>query len=245
MTGKAGALALVGSGEFLDVMNTTDAMLIKTLGGPEKARVAVIPTASGLEPGMPQRWADMGRKHFGKLGAQVQAAMLLGRDDATKPEILEILSNANFFYFSGGNPGYVIESLRGTPAWDIINQAHLNGAVLAGCSAGAMAFGGYTLNVRQAMSGQIPDWVPALSLLPNIITFPHFDRMSGFLTADRFKTVLDSAPSGTNMIGVDEDTALVRTATKGEWLVSGRQTVSVLNAPGGVKKFKNGDIVRF
>lgn len=244
MTGKAGALALVGSGEFLDVMNSTDAMLIKTLGGPEQTRVAVIPTASGLESGMPQRWAEMGLSHFGKLGAQVQAAMIISRDDTNKPEILDTLRNSNFFYFSGGNPGYVIQIFRDTPAWEIITQAHLNGAVLAGCSAGAMAFGGYTLNIRQAMSGQIPDWVPALGLLPNIITFPHFDRMSGFLTADRFNAVIESVPAGTIMLGVDEDTALVRTNISGEWLVSGHQTVSVLNAPGGVKKYKVGDVVQ-
>ncbi len=44
-----GAIALVGSGEYLDVMNTTDLYLLETLGGVSNARVALLPTASGLE----------------------------------------------------------------------------------------------------------------------------------------------------------------------------------------------------
>src|SRR5689334_5791296 len=104
---KAGPVALVGSGEFLEVMNETDRFLLETLGGPDRALVAVIPTASGLEPGSPQRWADLGLNHFRRLGASVEAVMIVNRQDTADPAILELLGKANFFYFSGGNPNYL------------------------------------------------------------------------------------------------------------------------------------------
>jgi cyanophycinase len=251
---KAGAVALVGSGEFLEVMNETDSFLLQTLGGADKALVAVIPTASGLEPGSPQRWAELGLGHFHSLGASVEAAMILSRQDTADPAILELLRRANFFYFSGGNPNYLVETMQGTTAWDIITQAHARGAVLAGCSAGAMAFGGHTIGIRAMMSGQAPQWVEALGLLPGVVTFPHFDRMAGFVSPSVLKTIFSSAPShagkSATLIGVDEDTALVRLRPASDlndpeprWQVMGRQTVSVFGPDGKATIYKKGDKV--
>lgn len=248
---KAGPVALVGSGEFLEVMNETDRFLLETLGGPDRALVAVIPTASGLEPGSPQRWADLGLNHFRRLGASVEAAMIVNRQDTADPAILELLGKANFFYFSGGNPNYLVETMQGTPAWDIITQAHARGAVLAGCSAGAMAYGGHTVSIRAMMSGRAPQWVEALGLLPGVVTFPHFDRMAGFVSPAVLKNMLSTAPSqagkSSTLIGVDEDTALVRLRPAHDsndpeprWQVMGRQTVSVFDETGNATIYKNG-----
>ncbi len=251
---QPGAIALVGSGEFLSVMDTTDLFLLQTLGGPEQARVAVIPTASGLEPGMPQHWAELGLQHFRQLGAQVEAVMILNREAAADPAILEVLSRSNFFYFSGGNPNYLIETLQNSPAWKIIREAHANGAVLAGCSAGAMAFGGYTVSIRAMRAGGSPEWIKALGLLPGVITFPHFDRMGGFIGQDTFKamiasaTALEGGQDGISLIGVDEDTALVRlspgspeTIEQPRWQVIGRQTVSVFDHEGRPTIYRSGE----
>src|SRR5262249_61846608 len=120
----AGALALVGSGEYLAVMDEIDRRLLTTVGGPAAARVALLPTASGLEGEAPSRWNELGRAHFRALGAQVEGLPLLRRQDASDPAILATLREANFFYFSGGNPSYVIECLVETPAWQIIVARH-------------------------------------------------------------------------------------------------------------------------
>ena len=120
----AGALALVGSGEYLAVMDAVDRRLLATIGGPAAARVALLPTASGLEGEAPSRWNELGRDHFRALGAQVEGLMLLRREDAADPAILVALRAASFFYFSGGNPSYVIECLVDTPAWQIIVERH-------------------------------------------------------------------------------------------------------------------------
>src|SRR5262249_50207583 len=134
----------------------------------------------------------------------------------------------NFYYFSGGDPHYLIETLRDTPAWEAIRAGHAAGAALAGCSAGAMMLGGYTLGIRALMSGQPPQWPPALGLLPNIAVMPHFDRAAQFVGEDLFRSIIASAPAGVALVGVDEDTALVHD-TAGGWRVMGRQGVAIFD----------------
>src|SRR5205809_2963005 len=96
---QPGALALVGSGEYLPHMAETDRFLLNTLGGPAAARVVVIPTASALEPGMPERWNAMGVAHFHALGARVTPVMLLTRADAQDERVLADLRGADLYYF--------------------------------------------------------------------------------------------------------------------------------------------------
>src|SRR5687768_7688046 len=111
---QPGTLALVGSGEYLPQMDAIDRFVLDALGGPAQ-HVVVIPTASALELGMPERWNTMGVEHFRALGAQVTPVMLLSRDDAHDQQVLAALRGADLYYFSGGNPEHVIETLRDTP----------------------------------------------------------------------------------------------------------------------------------
>jgi cyanophycinase len=242
---RPGALALVGSGEYLPQMDETDRFLLDTVGGPVGARVAVIPTASALELGMPERWNTMGVEHFRALGAQVSPVMLLTRDDAHDEHVLADLRGADLYYFSGGNPEHVIEMLHDTPAWQIIRDGYAGGAVLAGCSAGAMMLGGYTLSVRAVMRGQPPHWLPGLGIVPGIVLMPHFDRVADFANAEMFRAILAAAPPDTTLVGVDEDTALIHlpNASERRWQVFGRQTVSVFDREGRRAIYRAGDAV--
>ncbi|MGI9058861.1 MAG: Type 1 glutamine amidotransferase-like domain-containing protein [Ktedonobacteraceae bacterium] len=229
-----GAIALVGSGEYLDAMNTTDAYLIETLGGASKARVALLPTASGLEVGGATYWNNLGLTHFHALGVKdVRDTRIIDRASAADPAQLELLRNANFFYFSGGNPQHIIETLRDSAAWELIQAAYERGAVLAGCSAGAMALSGHTISIRTVMAGEKPTWVDSLGIVPHIVVFPHFDRMANFLDQKLFQELLSSLPKDHIVLGIDEDTALVRIgfasgdAPASQWQVMGRQSVKV------------------
>jgi cyanophycinase len=232
---RPGPIALVGSGEYLEVMEETDRRLLDAAGGPARARVVVLPTAAGLEePGSPARWIRMGIEHFSRLGAQVEAAPILSQEAAHDPQWLAILEAADFFYFSGGNPQHLIGVMAGSPAWEVIRRRHQEGAVLAGCSAGAMAICGRTAaRLRTLGQGELPEWMPALGVLPRLIALPHFDRMASFIGREAFTRVVRAVPDGVTLLGVDEDTALVRLdATPDEqgrtrWRVMGRQTVSL------------------
>ncbi|MGZ3664146.1 MAG: Type 1 glutamine amidotransferase-like domain-containing protein [Ktedonobacterales bacterium] len=250
---QLGAVALVGSGEYTDAMNETDRHLIDTLGGLAATRVALLPTASGLEPGSPKYWNDLGMRHFTSLGvADVRSTWILDTQTAHDPAQLDLLRGANFYYFSGGNPQHLISSMRGTPAWEIIAAAYANGAVLAGCSAGAMAMSGYTLSLRFAFSGSGPvEFVESLAVVPHVIVFPHFDRILGRMSRAALRTRLVKAPQGAIPIGVDEDTALVRIALpnpanpdgKAQWRVTGRQTVTIFWPDAAPQVLHTGDEV--
>jgi cyanophycinase len=224
-----GAIALVGSGEYLDVMNDTDTYLLETLGGASNVRVALLPTASGLEEGGPTHWNDLGLAHFHQLGVQdVRATRIVDRKSATDPQQLALLRNVDFYYMSGGNPQHTIETLRDSPALEIMLDAHKRGAILAGCSAGAMALSAYTIALRQMMVGNKPGWVSSLAIVPNVVVFPHFDRMASFIDQVVFQELLSTLPTGIVAVGVDENTALVRMdAPAGRWQVMGQQTVKV------------------
>ncbi|HVA92356.1 MAG TPA: Type 1 glutamine amidotransferase-like domain-containing protein [Chloroflexota bacterium] len=232
MTDTSGPIALVGSGEFLPVMDETDLALLEQLGGPAAARVVVLPTASGLEePASPARWARMGVEHYTRLGARVEAAPILNRDDALDPGWLPLLEAADFFYFSGGNPQHLIETMRGAPAWDAIRRRHAEGAVLAGCSAGAMAICGRTSRLRALREAGNPEWIPALGVLPDLIVIPHYDRMAAFVGQDVVDRVVASVPEGAVLLGIEEDTALAR--LNGGWRVMGARKVWAFTTHGG------------
>lgn len=241
-TGTAGPIALVGSGEFLSVMDDIDRAILEKLGDPATVRVAVLPTASGLEEAeSPARWARMGVEHFIHLGAQVEAVPLLTRQDAMDPRWLPALEAANFFYFSGGNPTHLIETMRDTPAWSMIRSRHAEGAALAGCSAGAMAICGQTSRLRALREDGHPEWVPALGVLPDAIVIPHFDRMAAFVGQQVVDRVIESVPEGMVLLGIEEDTALTRLAG-GAWRVMGVRNVWTFTTEGSTM-YRAGDLV--
>lgn len=242
-----GAVALVGSGEYTDAMNETDQVLLETVGGAAHARVVLLPTASGLEAEGPRYWNDLGRDHFARLGVtDIRPAWIIDRKSADDPAQVELLRDANFFYFSGGKPSHVIESLRGTRAWERIVAAYQAGAVLAGCSAGAMALSEKTFAFSIRLSHGKIGWTDALNVVPGIIVFPHFDRMMRFPSEVAFHQIVKSAPDGCTVLGIDEDTALVRANGNGNgmassWRVLGRQTVNVFERHREPRVLHSGD----
>ena len=243
-----GPVALVGSGEYLPQMQAVDRLLLERVGG-ASARVVVLPTAAGLEePASPQRWARAGVRHFTDLGAQTDAVRILVREDAFDPQWLALLEQANLIYFSGGNPRHVVETLLDTPAWQTIRARHAAGAVLAGCSAGAMAFGHVTLQPRRlwgtdSLNGAAPAdvWYAALGLVPNVVVLPHFDRWMSRRGPSVFKQLAGSLPAGVTLVGIDEDTALVQISNDASvWHVMGRQGVSIIDVEHGEIRHRSG-----
>ncbi|HEY7349565.1 MAG TPA: Type 1 glutamine amidotransferase-like domain-containing protein [Ktedonobacterales bacterium] len=219
MSSPQGTLALVGSGEFLPPIEPLDRLLLERLSGP--ARVIVLPTASAPDgPGVPERWAKMGSEHFTRLGAAVEAAMLLTRADAESETLAAQIAAANFVYFSGGKPQYLVTTLRDTPCWRAIAGVFAAGGVVAGCSAGAMA-----LADRMVDFPRFWRTVPALGLASGLAVIPHFDEMPGiFINLGRL------ASRKTSVVGVPGSTALV--GSDHHWTVQGHSSITVFTGKG-------------
>jgi cyanophycinase-like exopeptidase len=219
----SGTIALIGSGEFLPPIQPLDQQLSEHIQG--TPHVVVLPTASAPDgPGVPERWARMGVEHFGLLNIAAEPVMVLTREDAQKPELVEHITHANWVYFSGGKPRYLLETLRGTLVWEAVTQVYQNGGVIAGCSAGAMVMGSALFDFPKFWHT-----LPALALAPGLIIIPHFDEIPKAI----FSTL--KPPSGKmTVVGIEGSTALV--SHQERWTVYGK---------GGVTVFERKKTVRY
>jgi cyanophycinase len=211
-------IALVGSGEYLQGMESIDRRLLAAspAGVSRRPKVVCLPTASAREgPAVVERWATMGLAHFGRLEAEVACAYVLDRDSASDPKWAALIEAADLIYFSGGDPLHLYETLMGSRAWEAVEAARRRGAVYAGCSAGAMIVGGYVPDVRSAGLALHP----AFGLLAGSIILPHFDLLESFRPGAT-EYARGRLSSGEYLIGVDENTALVGHAG-GDWQVMG------------------------
>ncbi len=232
-----GLIGLVGSGEYLPVMDECDRYLLAHCGAEGRVpQVVCLPTAAGQEGQQSWgRWMRMGEEHFRSLGAEVSALPIIDRASAEDTRHVAALETADLIYFSGGNPLYLFETLNGSRAWEAAQKAWDRGAVYAGCSAGAMILGQEIPNFHV---GALKN-TPAFGLLPARMIFPHFDRWKVVRTA-MLSPLRRRLEADEYALGLDEETALVGRPGKSEWSVIGRQTVSVITKS-GVRVYKNGE----
>lgn len=220
MSSERGALALVGSGEYLIQMQEIETDLLHRGISRGKSNTYVqIPTGAGQEGAdRIEFWKDRGAAQAKRIGAECRFLPILKREDAFNEIYIQEVTNAGLIYFSGGDPGYITEVFEGTPLWEKVKSEFFSGASLAGCSAGAMAFGSKIVGIRKshAQSG--------LGLIPEIEVIPHYDKFLGWVP-DRIASIALRSDKGTYLLGIDEDTALVLTDT---WRVQGRSKVHVL-----------------
>jgi len=213
-----GLIALLGSGEYLPVMDDVDRYLLANCGANgRKPCVVCLPTAAGQEGEKSiLRWSKMGVDHFTRLGANVQALPVIDAKSANDPNYASVVENADVVYFSGGNPSHLYQTMKDSLVWKSAQKAWANGAVYAGCSAGAMILGTEMPDVRAA---GIRSTV-AFGILPISSLLPHFDAMPLF-GKPLIATLRRRLREGEIMIGVDEDTAIVGRINE-EWTVMGK-----------------------
>jgi cyanophycinase len=226
-----GPIALVGSGEFLPVMEPVDAALLA--GRP--ARAVFLPTAAAPEGRETvDHWIDLGVRHYRRLGADPVPLAVLGRDDADDPGLAALVAGAGLVYLSGGNPGYLADTLRDTAVLEAILAAWRAGAALAGCSAGACALTALADDTRTGVTR------PGLSVIPGLVVLPHFDRIEGWspgIVGRRLGQLTD----GQALLGIDEETAVV--GGVGNWRVEGRGRAWVVDAAGDRRPHSPGSVV--
>jgi len=226
-----GLIALVGSGEYLAVMNDVDRYLLSSVNV-KLPRVVCLPTAAGQEGDESVgRWSRMGVEHFTKLGAEVSALPIIDKASANDEQYVHMLESADLIYFSGGNPQYLYETMNGSRAWSAMQKAWNNGAVYAGCSAGAMILS------KRMPSFRLAGTHDGFGVVPAQFIMPHFDAMP-IVFKPLTLALKSQLKKGERMLGVDEETALVG-RLGGEWKVLGQSKVHVFTHE-GVKTYENG-----
>ena len=216
-------LALFGSGEFTEAVDDIDKYLIAKY---KPKNIAIIPTAAGQESDV-AKWTDMAKVHYAKFDLEVIPVSVLNKDHANDQNFVDLLADAEWIFFSGGNPGYLLETLHGSKIWEEIMKRVDDGALLAGSSAGAMIMGKFILTApsfKAMFTGTGTVWKDAFGLVDYTI-LPHFDHFKKY--QGLISRIIGTSPSKvhSSWMGIDEDTAII--FEDGERIVRGRGGVEI------------------
>ncbi len=173
------------------------------LAGGEKARIAVISSASSLGPEAGERYREI----FLDLGAaEVAPIHAATRLQANDEYFAGMIRRSTGVFMTGGNQLRLSSIIGGTRLADAIAGRFRDGAVVAGTSAGASAVSSHM--IAFGASGATPKHRMAqiaagLGLLPGVIVDQHFQQRNRL---GRLLSLIAQNPSLLGL-GVDEDTA--------------------------------------
>jgi cyanophycinase-like exopeptidase len=219
VTVSLGAIALVGSGEYLPAMATLEQDLIDDAVRRGKPRHFMqLATAAGQEGERSLTyWRELGAAQGERIGVPTSFLPVFTREHANDPLLAARVAEAGLLYLSGGSPGHLAETLVGSLVGDAIMAHVRSGGALAGCSAGAMVLGTTVPTFR--FGSRAP--VAGFDLLPGLQVIPHFNRL--------FELAIKGAPDSTrHLLGIENLTALVRWSAATEWRVVGHGAVHLL-----------------
>ncbi len=195
---------IIGGAEDKIRQRTILKEFVQAAGG-ERARIAVIPTASSLGPEVVEVYNALFRREG---AAQVLAICPESRDDAFDAQLVSRLGDVSGIFMTGGNQLKLSAIVCGTPLGDAIVAAHERGVVVAGTSAGAsiqsshmVAFGGPGATPKQRMT-QV---AAGLGLVASSVIDQHFDQRNRY---GRLLMIVAQSPQLLGL-GIDEDTAAV------------------------------------
>jgi cyanophycinase len=211
-----GLLVLAGGAEFQKGMDEADQFLIEQAGGSD-APIVILPTAGGADggEGMAARHGVAWFKQMG--GRNVEAVMVIDRKSANNSALAAKIEQAKLIYMAGGSPGFLLDCLQGSLAWEAALKAWQNGAVLGGSSAGAMVL------TEQMYDPNTRGMVKALGLVTASALMPHHNGF-GRRWFDKLNTLLP----GATILGIDERTAMIGNGNA--WRVYGKGNVTVYRA---------------
>lgn len=226
-----GHLVIIGGGERTEEIMKR---FVELAGGPQKARIIVIPLASGDA----REAGESAVAEFTALGVRTVSWLLFSREEAASGSVNGKLGDATGVYFTGGDQARITRVIVGTPAHQALLECYRNGAVIGGTSAGAaimsrvMITGDELINkdtnniFTSIMKGNVQT-VEGLGFLDSVIVDQHFVRRKRL---NRLISVVLEHPALPG-IGIDESTAVV-VNPDGTFNVLGEGTVVVFDARG-------------
>jgi cyanophycinase len=186
--------------------------LIKEAGVDKKGYIVILPMASEQEDSA----IFYSVKQFSD--SKIDSIYTI-HSDTTKSytdSVFKLLQNASLIYISGGDQNRFMKAISGTPIQEILKNAYINGATIAGTSAGAavmsqkMITGNelkhpeYTGKYSSIESNNI-EIAHGLGFIDQVIIDQHFIKLQRL---NRLLAVCLENPE-TTCIGIDEATAIL------------------------------------
>ena len=254
MSSGKGTIVLMGSGELTSTMVEVHKALLASLGPHSTA--AFLDTPAGFQLNVDQI-SQKAMEYFRlNVQRQLNIASYRSEDNTTAFEAeqaFHVLREADYVLIGPGSPTYAVKELKATPIPDILRNNVNNGGCLTAASAAALTVGRFTLPVYEIYKvGEPLHWVEGMNILGefdmNLVVIPHWNNAEGgnhdtrfcFMGKPRFEALMRLLPEEVAILGLDEHTACIMNFHRGEALIRGIGSVTLLRA-GGSTVFKKGD----
>jgi cyanophycinase len=169
--------------------------------------VAVIPTASMYGRELGEEYVEL----FLKMNVGIAKGYVIDartkEDVLAKPEYASMLAESDLIFFTGGDQVRLVQAFQETAAMNVIYERFLNGATIAGTSAGSAAASNpmiYDGDDEVFIKGAVQH-TQGFGFLPNITMDTHFLQRSRIPRLAQFLAQRGSKYA----IGLDEDTGII------------------------------------
>ncbi len=189
-----------------------------------KPNIGILPTASQT----PEDSAEAYSKVLKKMDANPITINPENRMEANSDEILEKASNADAYFFTGGNQLRITTILGGTALTNAIRKRHEKGTPVGGTSAGAVCMTNLMIaygESQNALMAGVVELTHGLHFLSKTVVDTHFTARGRF---PRLVHVVVENPV-TLGIGLGEDTAAIWNFEKKEFKVVGSRNIIVVD----------------
>lgn len=201
--GNGTLIAIGGNEDKLDDMKVLKRVVSEARG--RDTIVEVITTASEN----PRQMSDNYERVFKRIGVKSFGAInISSRSDAADRSLEDRIKEADLIFFTGGDQLRLSSILGGSYFMEIVHKQYLNGAVIAGTSAGAAALSETMIYDGEGSSGLLKGSIsmgPGIGFVSELIIDTHF------ITRSRIGRLFQVVATNPSIIGVglSEDTAIM------------------------------------
>ena len=247
-----GSIAILGSGETSPNLVSVHRNLINKID--DEVIASLIDTPFGFQENADQLVDKLIEFYDVSLNLEINLASFRNKKYFKSVEYFEFLKkiqSSNFIFSGPGSPSYATKNWIDTDVPEIFKERLCSGSSLIFASAAASTLGIRTIPVYEIYKvGIDPYWEKGINLLEvfdiDCVVVPHFNNKEGgnhdtsisYLGAKRMEILQEIQP--TNILGIDEHTALIIDAKENLFEVEGLGQVTVINQ-NKTQNFKNGE----
>ena len=226
MKNALGSIAILGSGETSPHLVSVHRELLEILDNSSDAYM--IDTPFGFQENANQFAEKIIEFYKVSLNIEMKLASYRKIEELNTKSFfksIQLLENASFIFAGPGSPSYASKLWHGNEFEQTLKNHLVKGGNGLFASAAASTLGEHTLPVYEIYKvGQDPYWEKGLNILDvyglSCTVVPHFNNAEGgnhdtsfsYVGENRMKTLLDI--SYTNILGIDEHTALIISGKK-------------------------------
>ena len=241
MSTTLGTIAILGSGETSPNLVSVHRELLEDCN--EKNSSYILDSPFGFQENADLLVHKLIEFYKTSLNTDIKLATFRKLSDLNTPQFFKsiaLLEKAEFIFAGPGSPSYASKMWVGNQFQDLLKQHLLSGNSAVFASAAAATLGKYTLPVYEIYkAGYEPYWEKGMSLLKiynlDCTVIPHFNNREGgnhdtsysFVGRKRIELLIKQ--NYTNILGVDEHTALVIDGENNIFKVYGKGNVTFIN----------------